>query len=109
MVGGDEEAGLSPTVFTMLFLIGAIAVAFWIDARFPRLAPGSLRAVLLHVGGTVVGAQLLTPLLTHILGGSPALTLVAIFAVALPALVYALLVAIWVIRILHGVGRSLLR
>jgi hypothetical protein len=37
------------------------------------------------------------------------LTLVSTFAVGFPALVYTLLVAIWIIRLLHGVTRGLLR
>jgi hypothetical protein len=108
MFGAYGEAGLSPTVFAACFLAGAVAIALWIEVRFPRLAPSSLRGAILHVGGTIVAAQLLTPLATHLLGGSAFLTLVSTFAVGFPALVYTLLVAIWVIRILRGVARGLL-
>lgn len=109
MVAAYGEAGLSPTVFAVCFLVGAAVIALWIDVRFPGLAPSSFGGTVLHVGGTIVGAQLLTPLATHFLGGSAFLTLVSTFAVGFPALVYTLLVAIWIIRILRGLTRSLLR
>jgi hypothetical protein len=103
------ETDVSPTVFAVCFLVGAVVIALWIDVRFPRLAPSSIGVTVLHVGGTIVGAQLLTPLATHLLVGSAFLTLVSTFAVGFPALVYTLLVAIWIIRILRGVARGLLR
>jgi hypothetical protein len=102
------DPGMSPTIFAVCFLAGAAATAVWVEVRFPRLAPSSLGGAVLHVGGTIVAAQLLTPLATHLLGGSAFLTLVSTFAVGFPALVYTLLVAIWVIRILRGVARGLL-
>jgi hypothetical protein len=109
MVAAYGGTGLSPTAFAICFLAGAVAIALWIDVRFPRLAPSSIGGTVLHVGGTIVGAQLLTPLATHLLGGSVFLTLVSTFAVGFPALVYTLLVAMWIIHILRGVARSLLR
>jgi hypothetical protein len=109
MVVMQGETGLSPAVFAVCFLLGAVVIALWVDVRFPRLAPSSFGGAVLHVGGTIVGAQLLTPLATHLLGGSAFLTLVSTFAVGFPALVYTLLVAFWIIRILHGAARGLLR
>jgi hypothetical protein len=94
--------GLSPAVFAVCFLGGAAAMALWIDFRFPRFAPRSFRGALLHVGGTIVVAQFLTPLATHLLVGSLLWTLVSTFAVGFPALVYTLVVAIWIIRLLSG-------
>jgi len=51
----------------------------------------------------VVG-QLAVPVLMKVLlaGESPLLTLVAIFGIAFPALVYCLLSSIWMIRMLQG-------
>lgn len=100
---------MSPSVFAVCFLIGAVAVAFWVDARFPTLAPKSMRGALLHVGGTIVGAQLLAPLALHFLIGSPSTTLVAVFVLGFPALVYTLLAGIWLLRLVHDIWRSLLR
>lgn len=109
MVALHGERGLSPAVFAVFFLVGAASIALWIDIRFPRLAPKSFRAAFLHLGGALVGAQLLTPLATYVLSGSVFLTLVSTFAVGFPALVYTLLVAIWIIRLLHSVARGVFR
>jgi hypothetical protein len=53
---------------------------------------------------SLVVGQLAVPLLMKVLlaGDSPVLTLVAIFGVAFPALVYCLLASIWMIRVLQG-------
>lgn len=86
--------------------LGAGAIALWIQARIGsgRLAPGNMRAALLHVGASLVVGQLAVPILMKVLlaGDSPVLTLVAIFGVAFPALVYCLLASIWMIRMLQG-------
>jgi hypothetical protein len=86
--------------------LGAGAIALWIQVRIGsgRLAPGNLRAALIHVGASLVVGQLAVPLLMKALlaGESPLLTLVAIFGVAFPALVYCLLASIWMIRMLQG-------
>jgi hypothetical protein len=100
---------LSPSIFAVCFLGGAAAIALWISVRFPRFAPRSFRVALLHVGGTVVAAQLLTPLATHLLAGSMFWALVSTFAVGFPALVYTLVVGIWIIRLLHNATRGVFR
>lgn len=86
--------------------LGAGAIALWIQVRIGsgRLAPDNLRAALMHVGASIVVGQLAVPILMKILlaGDSPVLTLVAIFGVAFPALVYCLLASIWMIRMLQG-------
>jgi hypothetical protein len=100
---------VSPSVFAVCFLLGAVSVAFWIDARFPRLAPKTMRSALFHVGGTMVAAQLLMPLAVHFLIGSPVTTLVTVFVLGLPALVYTLLAGIWLLRLVTDMWRSLSR
>jgi hypothetical protein len=101
--------GLSPAIFAGCFLAGAAAVALWLDACFPRFAPKTFSRTVLHVGGTILAAQLLTPLAAHFLDGSQIAVYVSIFVVGFPALVYTLLVAIWIIRLLHGLARGVFR
>jgi hypothetical protein len=48
----------------------------------------------------MVAGQLLTPLALHFLTGSPTVVLVGVFVVALPALVYTLLAAVWLLQLL---------
>lgn len=100
---------MSAGVFAVCFLFGAMAVALWIDARFPSLAPQNLRSALLHVGGTIVAAQVLIPLGLHAIVGSPTLTLLSVFGLAFPGLTYTMLAGIWVIRLVANIWRGLSR
>lgn len=68
-----------------------------------------MKAVLIHVGLTLVAAQLLFPFAFHALGASRTLTLVAVFGVALPILTYSLLVAVWVLKLVANASRGLFR
>jgi hypothetical protein len=95
-------------VVVLLIGAGAGAIALWIDVRFPRLAPEEMRPALIHVGISIVVAQLVVPLGMHPLLAVervPA-TLLAIFGVAFPAIAYALLAGLWVIKLTTGALRS---
>jgi hypothetical protein len=98
-------------VIVLMIGVGAGAIAVWIDVRFPRLAPDEMRRALIHVGISIVVAQLLVPIGMHLLLSVeqvPA-TLVAIFGVAFPAIVYALLAGLWVIKLTTGALSSHMR
>jgi hypothetical protein len=97
-----QEITLSPQLFALCYLAGAAAVAVWFDARFPELAPRSFRSAIIHMGATMLGAQLVVPLATHFLTGSQVLTLVSAFAVGFPALVYSILAAMWIVKLAHA-------
>ena len=98
-------------VFALVFVSGAVLLALWVHLRFDRLAPGDLRGALLHLGGSVVACQLISPIGSSLLAstGYPPLRLVALLALSLPALVYALLSLIWVISSLQNNVRGMLR
>jgi hypothetical protein len=100
---------MSPQLYSLLFLFGALALALWTRARFPGLTPAGLRGALFHVAVTMIGGQLLTPLALHLLTGSQTVVLVGVFAIALPALVYTLLAAIWLLQLLSEHLRGSLR
>jgi hypothetical protein len=92
-----------------LFAVGAGSIALWVDNRFPRLAPHKIRVALVHVLIAFGAGQLVVPLGMHVLLGMPGMlaTLIALFGVAFPALVYAFLTAVWVIRIVAQATRGL--
>jgi len=100
------EDGLSSSAFAIFFLVGCGVLAVWLDQRFPRLGPETVKATLLHVGGAMVVALLLFPAGFHVLSGSRVWTLVAMFVVAFPALTYSLLVAFWVLRLVANASRG---
>jgi hypothetical protein len=94
---------MTPELFGLLFLLGGGVLALWIYVRWPALMPTRLAIVLLHVAAAAVvgsiGRHAIALLASY---ESAAASLVAIFGVGLPALTYALLVAVWVLATLKA-------
>jgi hypothetical protein len=90
--------------FLAVLTLGAGLLALWINSRFPKLAPEGIWTAVVHVGAAILAGQVLVPALSHAMPSlSPAAqALLITFALGLPALVYALLASIWVIRIAQG-------
>ena len=84
---------MSNGTFALALAAGAALIALWIDTRLPRLAPADLKRVLLHVVAAFVALQLIPG------ATSNTMVYVALFGVALPALTYSFLSAIWFIRL----------
>lgn len=101
--------GVGPTV--VMIALGAGAIAFWIDVRFPRFTPADMRGVLIHFGIWLVASYLIAgPAMTFLFEyEQPIHTLAAIFGFAFPVIVYGLLCGFWVMKVLHGVMRGYLR
>ena len=100
---------MTPQTYAICFLAGAVALALWVDIRFPNLGPSTMRGLLLHVGGTAVGAQLIVPGLIQLQQGPQAVTIAIAMTLVLPALTYCILVGIWVIRFLQAALGGLTR
>jgi hypothetical protein len=91
-------------VFSIVFLVGAGAIALWLDARFPEIAPPDLRRALFRTLIALGVIQLVfPPVWEAALASTP--VVVAIFAVAFPCLTWVLLSAIWSIRHLQATLR----
>lgn len=90
--------------FLAVLALGAGLLALWINFRFPKLAPEGIWTAVVHVGVAILAGQVLVPTLSHAMPelSPPAQALLITFALGLPALVYALLASIWVIRIAQG-------
>ena len=86
--------------FVLAYLAGAVSVAFWIDRRFPRLAPRDLRVAALHLVAAGAGNQLLDGTLAAVVARSvPHGAVAAVMGVVFPLVVYACLAALWMLRI----------
>ncbi len=88
--------------FVACFLIGASVIALWADARLPRLAPRGIRGLTRRFAYALLALLVVTPACTDLVAGNGTSTLrvyAALFGVALPALVYAMLVAVWLIKL----------
>jgi hypothetical protein len=87
-------------LFTGLIGLGAGAIALWIDVRFPRLAPQEMTKAILHAAGSLALGYGTSPALQMLVGyDDPRLTLLAVFGLAFPSIVYCLLSGIWVIKL----------
>ena len=84
---------MSNGTFVLALAAGAGALALWLHARFPSLAPERLGRTIAHAVAAFVLLQLVPGV-----GESAAGTFLAVFVFLLPALVYALLCSIWMIQ-----------
>ena len=82
---------MSNTTFMLVLAGGAGVLALWLHVRFPALAPERLGRSLLHAG-LAFGVLQLAP---HV-GWAGAF--LGLFLIVLPAVVYALLCSIWVLK-----------
>jgi hypothetical protein len=85
---------MSNALFVVALAAGAALLAGWTHTRFPGLAPERMGTTLLHAGVAFVLLKL-----TPGLGDSPVAMFAGIFLFVLPALVYALLSSIWVLKL----------
>ena len=87
-------------LLTVFFGLGAGAIALWIDARFPRLAPQDLPKALLHViASTAIGYGSGHAMQTLFASEEPRVIFAAAFGLGFPSIVYCLLAGVWVIKV----------
>jgi hypothetical protein len=93
--------------FLIALTLGSGAIAFWIDSRFPGIAPAGLRTAVIHVGAALLVGQAVLPVAHSLLPAmNPvARALVITFLLGLPILVYSLLSSIWIIRVVQSAFR----
>lgn len=84
---------MSNNMFVFALGVGAALLAVWVHARFPTFAPERVGKTLLHSGVAFALLQL-SPGMVE----SPVMTIVTIILVVLPALAYAMLCSIWMLR-----------
>ena len=97
---------VNPGVFVIFLMFATFALALWVDARWPNLAPTDMWRALLHIGASVLISPMIVDKGLEIGGRSPATMLVVLVAVVLPALIYCLIAAIWLVKVATGlIGR----
>ena len=84
---------MSNSNFVLAFAAGAALLAMWLHVRFPALAPERLGRTILHAATAFALLKL-----TTLSGEGSTAVLGTVLLLVLPALVYALLCAIWMIR-----------
>ena len=97
---------MSGNVAAFAIICGAALLAGWVDVRFPRLAPGTFMAAGLHMLASMLAVQVGMRALGS-LARDTVTTMTGLFGIALPATIYLVLSAFWVVRLLHGMlGRA---
>jgi hypothetical protein len=92
---------VSGEILALAIICGAALLAGWVVFRFPRLSPQSLRGAGLHLLGGVIAVELGM----KVLGAAvphPGEAFAAIFLAVLPATVYLILSAFWLLKLMHG-------
>jgi hypothetical protein len=92
---------VSGDVAALVIICGAAVLAGWVDFRFPRLAPASFVGVGLHMVASMFAVQIGM----NVLGAAPheaVPVLTALLGAALPATMYLILSAFWLLKLLHG-------
>jgi hypothetical protein len=90
---------MSPGTYVVVLLLGAFALAVWIDIRWPQLTPKELRWALIHTAASVILAQFVVAAGIKIGQGSPSLMLAMIVTLIVPSLVYCLVSGVWVMKV----------
>jgi hypothetical protein len=92
---------MSVALYLVCFLVGAGALALWVDVRFPSLMPGGMVGILVHLVAAFVvlqfGSGVIAPAVADF--PVPGARLIAVIAVILPLLAYASLTALWALRL----------
>jgi hypothetical protein len=97
---------VSGNVAALTLICGAALLAAWVDVRFPRLSPGSWFGVGCHMICSLFAVQLGMKVLGTA-APDPAPVMAALFGAALPATMYMMLAAFWLLKLLQGmIGRT---
>jgi hypothetical protein len=86
---------MSKDAFLFCLVVGAALLAMWVACRFPKFGPSNLVAASMHVAVTFCVGFALAPTMGLAAGRG---VLLAVFGIALPALIYMFLAGIWLMR-----------
>ena len=99
---------MSAELFSVSLGIGAAVLAIWIDVRWPSLAPESIVHRFLALGASCVLLQLAAVGFERAMGLSLVANLRSLLAlgVLLPAMTFAFVTAVWLLRSLQSVSTT---
>jgi hypothetical protein len=97
---------MSTGSFAIALGVGAAVLAFWVQYRFPKLAPQSVGWAIVHLVVTMALADI-TKTVFNSVELEPVAAMALVFGLALPTLVYSFVAGMWIIRIAQGaMGRG---
>ena len=92
---------MNSTALVLVYALGAGVLAMWVEARFGRFTPESLKARFFHLALALAFVQLTVPVLRLVIGDGESVShaLFGLVYVLLPALVYSCLTSIWLLKL----------
>lgn len=92
---------MNSTALVLIYVLGAGALAMWVEVRFGRLTPESMKARFFHLALALAVVQLSVPVLRLVVGNGESVSraILGLVYVFLPALVYAFLTSIWLLKL----------
>ena len=101
---------MSNAVFSLGFIVLALAMTLWVDARFRGLTPSDLRTGAIRLVVAFVLAQLAVPAARWIADPLPAaVSAWLLLGAGFAAMVFLMLAALWMLRLAHGLLGGMLR
>jgi hypothetical protein len=95
---------VGPIQLATAILVGAAALALWVDVRLGDRGPQSMKKIVMHGAAAFIAVRVmaeLAPAAMH--QGSTAITMVALFALVLPGWIYAFLASLWALKLVRSV------
>lgn len=98
---------MEPTLSVYGLVLGAAALALWLDTRLGEHRPGTLGSQMTHGFLAVVAVNVCASLVVRLAGpgAPPASRFAALLLILVPCLVYAFLAGLWLLHSLVGVVR----
>ena len=88
--------------FVLALFVGSAFLALWCYVRFESRSPSSMSRVILHTLVAMLALRLASATLGLTIGNNPVQTMLVLFVVMLPALVYVFLASLWVLTMLRS-------
>jgi hypothetical protein len=88
--------------FVLSLFVGAAFLALWCYVRLESRMPTSMSRVILHTLVAMVALRIASVTVGVAVGENPLQTMLVLFVVMLPALVYVFLASLWVLRMLRS-------
>ena len=89
--------------FLIALLVAAGVLALWLDLRLGERSPQSLTKVVMHGAGSLVVLHFMGTLAPQVIDPESRLrTMLALFAIVLPAWMYGFLASFWFLKLLRN-------
>jgi hypothetical protein len=103
----QEVVLMTIEMFILCIAIGSAVIALWLDVRFPKLMPGDLKKMLVHIVAAFLVVYAVPPVMDAVARAHvPSPNLASVFLVAFPVLIYEFLVGAWLIKLAQASGKG---